>query len=406
MGTVWAAKDTRLGRKVVVKQIRRDLSADSGVMRRFQREAQVTARLSHPGIPAVYDFGVAGTDMFIVMEHVDGVTIADLVNEVDPVPVPWAAAITAQVCAALAAAHQQLLVHRDIKPSNVMIRADGSVKVLDFGLAAAVVQGEFSQITVTGETPGTAFYMAPEVAAGAAATQASDLYSVGCLLYELLTGWVVFADLGPVTGIRAHLTQQPRPVQSYRAEVPPPIAALTMELLANDPAARPPDARAVFTRLLPHATDLPPMPGIIAASSAPNPAQLYAILQARIAAPLPRVQILLNRSFGRCLRSVPCTSMSAPGQAHDLARSGLCPLTPTPAAPVPAVPLPGMPAPLAPILAVPFPAVMPCSPRASGCSGTTRWRSGGTTRSSGTARWSSSRVPPGRPQRAPPRSAS
>jgi serine/threonine protein kinase len=281
MATVWAATDTRLGRKVVVKQIRPHLSGDPGAVRRFHREAQVTARLSHPGIPALYDFGSAGGESFIVMEHVDGITIAGLLDEVDPVPVPWAAAIAAQVCAVLAAAHPRLLVHRDIKPSNVMICPDGSVKVLDFGLAAALTKGEFSQITQTGETPGTPFYMAPEVAAGSQATPASDLYSTGCLLYELLTGQVVFADPDPHPG-RAHLSLRPRPVRSHRPAVPAALDALTAELLSLAPAARP-HAGTAFTRLLPFAAGVPPLPGIIAEAAAPSPAQMYAIVQGRIA---------------------------------------------------------------------------------------------------------------------------
>jgi serine/threonine protein kinase len=282
MATVWAATDTRLGRKVVVKQIRRHLSADPGAVRRFHREAQVSARLSHPGIPVLYDFGSASGELFIIMEHVDGITIADLLDEVDPVPVPWAAAITAQVCAVLAAAHARLLVHRDIKPSNVMICPDGSVKVLDFGLAAALTKGEFSQITRTGETPGTPFYMAPEVAAGRQATPASDLYSTGCLLYELLTGQVVFADLDPVAGHAHPSLGAPRSVRSRRPEVPGELGALTVELLSPAPAGRP-HAGTAFSRLLPFTAGAPPLPGIIAQAAAPSPAQMYAIVQERLA---------------------------------------------------------------------------------------------------------------------------
>ena len=131
----------------------------------------------------------------MVIEHVEGVTIADLIAEVVPVPIPWAAAIVAQACAVLAAAHEQMLVDRDLKPTNVVIRPDGSVKVLDFGLAVALAPGEFSQITRAGELPGTASYMAPEVAEGHQAESASDLYSAGRLLYELLTGTTVFSLL-------------------------------------------------------------------------------------------------------------------------------------------------------------------------------------------------------------------
>jgi eukaryotic-like serine/threonine-protein kinase len=285
MGVLWEGADRRLNRKIVVKLIRPGKRRDADAMRRFNREARITARLGHPGIPVLYDFGTDEGELFMVMEHVDGVTIADLIAEVVPVPIPWAAAIVAQVCAVLAAAHEQLLVHRDLKPSNVMIRPDGSVKVLDFGLAAALTPGEFSQITRAGEIPGTASYMAPEVAEGRQAEPVSDLYSVGCLLYELLAGTAVFANSDPVAEIEAHVSQEPVSVRFLRPEVPVELDALTRELLAKIPSARPSDARSVFARLLPYATDLSPLPGVIKSASAPNPSQLYAILQERISFP-------------------------------------------------------------------------------------------------------------------------
>jgi serine/threonine protein kinase len=217
MGTLWEGADRRLNRKIVVKLIRPGKRRDSAAMRRFNREARITARLGHPGVPVLYDFGTDQGELFMVIEQVSGVTIADLIAEVVPVPVPWAAAIVAQVCAVLAAAHEQQLIHLDLKPSNVMIRPDGSVKVLDFGLAAALAPGEFSQITRAGELPGTASYMAPEIAAGDQAEPASDLYSLGCLFYELLTGTTVFEYSDPVAEIEAHLSRQPAPVRSSRS---------------------------------------------------------------------------------------------------------------------------------------------------------------------------------------------
>jgi serine/threonine protein kinase len=164
-----------------------------------------------------------------------------------------------------------------------MIRPDASVKVLDFGLAAALTPDEFSQITRAGELPGTASYMAPEVAEGDQAEPASDLYSMGCLLYELLTGATVFENSDPVSEIEAHLSRQPVPVRSSRPEVPAELDALTGELLAKVPSARPPDAWSVFVRLLPYVADLPPLPGVIRPTNVPNPSQLYAIVQERIA---------------------------------------------------------------------------------------------------------------------------
>jgi len=282
MGALWEGMDRRLNRKIVIKVIRPSVHRDSSVMRRFYREARVTARLGHPGVPVLYDFGTDRGELFMVMQYVAGVTIADLIAEVTPVPIPWSAAIAAQVCTALAAAHGQHLVHRDLKPSNVMLCPDGSVKVLDFGLAGALTPGEFSQITRSGELPGTASYMAPEVAEGKSAEPASDLYSVGCMLYELVTGKRVFADPDPVTEIESHLFKQPPLARSARPDISAELDALIDELLAKTPEARPAEAGSVALRLLPLATDLPPLPGIVERVITPTPAQLYAILQARI----------------------------------------------------------------------------------------------------------------------------
>jgi serine/threonine protein kinase len=283
MGALWEGVDQRLNRKIVVKLIRPGKHRDQDAMRRFNREARITARLGHPGVPVLYDFGTDQDELFMVIEHVTGVTIADLIAEVVPVPVPWAAAIAAQVCAVLSAAHEQSLIHRDLKPSNVMIRPDGSVKVLDFGIAAALTPGEFSQITRSGEIPGTACYMAPEVAGGRPAEPASDLYSVGCLLYELLSSQTVFAASDPVAEIEAHLTQHPDPVRSHRPEIPGDLDTLTGQLLAKSPADRPPDARSVASQLVPYIASPPPLPGIVQFGAVPSPAQLYAQLQTRIA---------------------------------------------------------------------------------------------------------------------------
>lgn len=221
MGALWEGIDRRLNRKIVIKLIRQSKSRNrQDAMRRFNREARITARLGHPGIPVIYDFGTDEGELFMAMEHVVGVTLADLIAEIVPVPIPWAAAIGAQVCAVLAAAHEQHLVHRDLKPPNVMIRPDGSVKVLDFGLAAALAPGEFSQITRSGEIPGTASYMAPEVVEGNPAEPRSDPYFIGCLLYEMLTGSRVFADSDPVTEIEDHLTRQPESMRFGRPDAP------------------------------------------------------------------------------------------------------------------------------------------------------------------------------------------
>ena len=285
MGTLWAAEDLAVGREVAVKLIRSPASTGAertDAERRFRREARITARLAHPGVPTLYDFGMDDGELFIVMEWVDGVTLANLIDLVDPVPVGWAAAIMAQVCAVLAAAHEQGIIHRDLTPRNVMICPDGRVKVLDFGLAGALRTDEYSQITRTGEAPGSAFYMAPEVAAGEAATAASDLYSVGCLLFELLTGNVVFDGLDPADEVQAHATAPPPSVQAVRPDVPTRMEALVTALLAKAAPQRPASARLAYQSLLPYVRPLSPLPEIVTKAGRPGPAALYAIVQARM----------------------------------------------------------------------------------------------------------------------------
>ncbi|RTL70285.1 MAG: serine/threonine protein kinase [Pseudonocardiaceae bacterium] len=167
MGEVWGARDTRLDRRVAIKFIRFPDDADGPeLVRRFERESRITARLEHPGVPAVFD---SGTDErgrpYLVMQFVQGVTVADVIAEHTILPVGWAASIAAQTCAVLVAAHGASLVHRDLKPGNLMLCPDGSVRVLDFGLAVALASGD-SQITRTGQSIGTPAYMAPELVLG------------------------------------------------------------------------------------------------------------------------------------------------------------------------------------------------------------------------------------------------
>ncbi|MEW2355960.1 serine/threonine-protein kinase [Spirillospora sp. NPDC029432] len=279
MGEVWEGRDERLNREVAIKLIRGNgHPPDDEVRRRFFREARVLGRLRHPGVPVLYDFGGDGpADLFLVMELVPGATLDDLVGEIDPVPVPWAAAIGAQLCAALAAAHSAALVHRDLKPANVLLGRNGTVKVADFGLAgpAADGGGDLSAITWTGQMPGTAVYMAPELADGEPADTRSDLYSLGCLLYELLAGERVFASDDPVKEIGRHLAEPPPSVREARPDVPAELDALLRGLLAKDPSERPSDAAGVCARLLPLITALPPLPGFVDGGRG-DPSRLYA----------------------------------------------------------------------------------------------------------------------------------
>ncbi|MGI5163398.1 serine/threonine-protein kinase [Spirillospora sp. CA-253888] len=287
MGEIWEGRDTRLGRNVAIKVIRRDLQSDPvEAERRFRREAKILARLNHPGIPAIHDFGSQDGDLYLVMElvpHASGLQHLITERHPDRVPVPWVAAIGAQVCAAVSAAHTAGLVHRDLKPANIVLGREGRVTVLDFGVATAIGDDtDLSKITTGGATPGTAFYCAPELAEEDTRPDArSDLYGLGCVLYELLAGHRVFESRTPADEFVRHLTEPPPPLA--RADVPDALAGLVLALLAKDPAHRPAGAAEVFAGLLPHVRDLPPLPGFVnRPDSAPDPVRLYAEVVARL----------------------------------------------------------------------------------------------------------------------------
>jgi non-specific serine/threonine protein kinase len=270
MGEVWNATDLRLNRPVAVKLVRvpeDDLERD--VRRRFHREARITARLRHPGVPVVYDFG-QDDDLFIAMEALPGGSVAELLGEHGALSVPWATFIGTQVCAVLAAAHDAELLHRDVKPENLVLDPDGSVKVIDFGVATSTGD-DFSKITQSGQIPGTAKYMAPELISGEDASRSSDLYTVGCLLYELLTGHRPFASENPVREL-SRITSEPAPPLE---DVPAELAALTAALLSKDPYQRPTDALTVYEGLRPWTCGLTPIPGWTTADLTRDPGHLY-----------------------------------------------------------------------------------------------------------------------------------
>ncbi|MFC4529329.1 serine/threonine-protein kinase [Sphaerisporangium dianthi] len=281
MGQVWLGSDLRLNRPVAVKLIREDDLADrKEAIRRFYREARITARLRHPGVPVVYDFGSDDGRLFLVMEYLDGHTVSHLIDERSPLPVPWVALIGAQVCAVLAAAHDADLIHRDIKPGNLVMLPDATVKMIDFGVATALSGEEFSRITRSGDVPGTARYMAPELTKGEVASRSSDLYAVGCLLYELLTGTRPFAAPDLMTEIDRSHRETPPPLR--RSDAPRELRELTFHLLAKSPEERPQSAESVFHTLLPMVVSPPSLPGLIDKELSTDPAHMYAAALARL----------------------------------------------------------------------------------------------------------------------------
>jgi hypothetical protein len=247
MGTVWAAHDVTLDRHVAVKVLNEGLSHDERFVERFRREALAAAGLSHPTIAGVFDYGEEDSRPYIVMELLDGETLAERLRRDGAMDPSLVARIGTDVADALAEAHRHGLVHRDVKPANIMVTERGAVKVMDFGIAASAAGG--TGLTGTGMVMGTARYLSPEQASGGQATPASDLYSLGAVLYELLTGHPAFDRPTPVATAMAHVHDPLRPVLELRPDAPPHLAALIERCLEKDPAARPRSAAEVAADL-------------------------------------------------------------------------------------------------------------------------------------------------------------
>jgi len=291
MGQVWEAQDRRLGgRRVAVKLLTDDQMAAHGdsteLLRRFTREASVTAGLQHPGVPAVHDVGSYSGGLYLAMELVEGRSLDALVKTHGPLPVGWSAAIAAQVCAVLAIAHERGLVHRDIKPQNLMLTRDGTVKVLDFGVATVLEGGPgLTRITHTGAAIGTPAYMAPEQLRGEQTSPRTDLYALGCVLYEMLSGGPVFTATTAPAIIAKHLQETPAPLQ--RTDLPSELHWLVRQLLAKDPAQRPGSAREVYERLLPHVGQATPLGDIDPVGRSSSAIHGYARILAQLVGTVP-----------------------------------------------------------------------------------------------------------------------
>lgn len=271
MGQVWAAYDQQLDRRVAVKLLRTDLSVTAGgrsdLRRRFERECRVTARLDHPGLVTVYDAGTQDDELYLVMQLVEGVSLSDLIAEEGAFHASWATAVAAQLCAGLAAVHAAPMVHRDLKPSNVMVREDGRVVMLDLGIAA-VLEPDATRLTRTGEALGSPAYMAPEQALSRAVEPRSDLYALGCMLHEMLSGSAPFEGATALGVLQRHLTDPPVPLRQLRADIPEPLERLVLDLLAKEVEQRPASAQEVYRRLAPLLPSVEPDPGAALASAA------------------------------------------------------------------------------------------------------------------------------------------
>ena len=237
MAEVFEGRDRLLSRRVAIKVPLSQYAHDPEFAHRFRREAQTAASLSHPGVVAVYDTGSENGTHFIVMEYVAGRTLKDVIRAEAPLYPDRAAEITADVCSALAAAHARGLVHRDVKPANIMLMPDGRVKLMDLGIARAAA-GETVTQTATAAMLGTAQYLSPEQAQGQTVDYRSDLYSLGCCLYEMLTGTVPFRGATPVAIAYRHVREDPAPPRLLNPDIPPPLEAVCLKAMAKRPEDR------------------------------------------------------------------------------------------------------------------------------------------------------------------------
>ncbi|MFF4899325.1 Stk1 family PASTA domain-containing Ser/Thr kinase [Streptomyces sp. NPDC001068] len=241
MAEVYLAHDTRLGRTVAVKTLRADLARDPSFQARFRREAQSAASLNHPAIVAVYDTGedyIDGVSIpYIVMEYVDGSTLRELLHSGRKLLPERAMEMTIGILQGLEYAHRSGIVHRDIKPANVMLTRNGQVKVMDFGIARAMGDSGMT-MTQTAAVIGTAQYLSPEQAKGEQVDARSDLYSTGCLLYELLTVRPPFVGDSPVAVAYQHVREEPQPPSVFDPEITPEMDAIVLKALVKDPNYR------------------------------------------------------------------------------------------------------------------------------------------------------------------------
>jgi eukaryotic-like serine/threonine-protein kinase len=247
MASVYLAHDTELDRPVAVKLLAENLAGDEEFRSRFLREAQLAARLVHPNIVHVFDAGEDEGRPFIVAEYVEGETLAQRLSRRRKLSPDETVELALQVCAGLAHAHEHGLVHRDVKPANLLVRADGVVKIVDFGIAHAV---ETTRLTQAGTVLGTAAYLSPEQAAGERVTASGDLYSLGAVLYEALTGRVPH-ELHSLADLPAKQEAGPTPVRDLAPEVPAQLEEAVMRCLARNPAYRPASAEELAREVAP-----------------------------------------------------------------------------------------------------------------------------------------------------------
>src|SRR5947199_112040 len=257
MADVYLAADELLGRLLAVKLLHPHFAADHEFVERFKREASVAAALSHPNIVGIFDRGEWQGTYYIAMEYVAGRSLKTIVREQGALDPATAIDIVVQILRAARSAHRRGVVHRDLKPHNVILDEEGRARVTDFGIARAGA----SDMTLTGSIMGTAQYLSPEQAQGHAVTASSDLYSVGVILYELLTGVVPFEGETAVAIAYKQVAAEPRPPSELNPALPPSLDAIVLRALAKDPAERYADAGELIVALEAERLALPALSG-------------------------------------------------------------------------------------------------------------------------------------------------
>ena len=258
MAEVYLARDQLLDRPVAVKVLFAEYARDPSFVERFRREAQSAANLNHPNIVAIYDWGQERGTYFIVMEYVRGRSLRDVVQVNGPFSPRRTAEIGAEIAGALEFAHRNGVVHRDVKPGNVLITADGDIKVTDFGIARA---GTSEALTQTGAVMGTAAYFSPEQAQGLAVDGRSDVYSLGVVLYEMVTGTPPFTGESPVAVAYKHVREEPQPPSARAPDLPPDLERIILTAMAKDPDSRYQTAEDLRADLLRFVRGQPPLGG-------------------------------------------------------------------------------------------------------------------------------------------------
>jgi serine/threonine-protein kinase len=241
MGEVWSAQDLKLDRRVAIKLL--GPQADPA---RFDREARAIAALAHPNICRLYDYGRSDGRRYMVLEYLPGGTLEDRMRTGDPLADEDTARISGELASGLAQAHAQGLVHRDLKPANVLFDDEGRAKIADFGIAHF---GEGATLTEAGTMLGTAAYISPEQASGEPAGPPSDVYSFGVILFRMLTGQLPFEGTHPLELAAKHVSEPPPAIETLRPDAPPLLAGIATAALMKDPAARPPDGKALVEAL-------------------------------------------------------------------------------------------------------------------------------------------------------------